>query len=125
MHSGLPVELVGWQTCRGEAVVQEDDIQSILGFNNNLARFAALLVVLTLVATPLFADSTARIEGRVEDTTGAVVPNDMVVPPLAMALGVPAKIRPDALPEGAHALPAAVYVDNGRRYREELRRIDI
>src|SRR6266404_5285322 len=40
MHSGLPVELVGWQTCRGEAVVQEDDIQRILGFNNNLARFA-------------------------------------------------------------------------------------
>jgi carbonic anhydrase/acetyltransferase-like protein (isoleucine patch superfamily) len=56
---------------------------------------------------------------------GAVVPNNMVVPPLAMALGVPAKIRPDALPEGAHAPAAAVYVDNGRRYREELRRIDI
>jgi carbonic anhydrase/acetyltransferase-like protein (isoleucine patch superfamily) len=56
---------------------------------------------------------------------GAVVPNDMVVPPLAMALGVPAKIRPDAVPEGAQAFAAAVYVDNGRRYREELRRIDI
>ena len=40
MHNGLPVELVGWQACRGEAVVQEDDIQRILGFNNNLARFA-------------------------------------------------------------------------------------
>jgi len=56
---------------------------------------------------------------------GAVVPNDTVVPPLAMALGVPVKIRPDALPEVAHALAAAVYVDNGRRYRNELRRIDI
>jgi len=40
MRSGLPVELVGWQTSRGDAVVQEDDIQRILGFNNNLARFA-------------------------------------------------------------------------------------
>jgi carbonic anhydrase/acetyltransferase-like protein (isoleucine patch superfamily) len=56
---------------------------------------------------------------------GAVVPNDMVVPPLAMALGVPAKIRPDALPEGAHAIAVAAYVDNGHRYREQLRRIDI
>ena len=55
---------------------------------------------------------------------GAVVPNDMVVPPRAMALGVPAKIRPDAVPEGAQELAAAVYVDNGRRYCEELRRID-
>jgi purine nucleosidase len=40
MRSSLPVELVGWQTSRGKAVVQEDDIQRILGFNNNLARFA-------------------------------------------------------------------------------------
>jgi purine nucleosidase len=40
MRSGLPVELVGWQTSRGEAVVQEVDIQRILAFNNPLARFA-------------------------------------------------------------------------------------
>jgi purine nucleosidase len=40
MRSGLPVELVGWQTSRGEAVVQENDIERILGFDNNLARFA-------------------------------------------------------------------------------------
>ncbi len=40
MHSGLPVELVGWQTSRGEAVIHEDDIERILGFNNSLARFA-------------------------------------------------------------------------------------
>ena len=38
--SGLPVELVGWQTCRGEAVLNEGDIARILGFNNELARFA-------------------------------------------------------------------------------------
>jgi len=38
--SGLPVELVGWQTSRGDAVVHEDDIAKILGFNNPVARFA-------------------------------------------------------------------------------------
>jgi purine nucleosidase len=38
--SGLPVELVGWQTCRGEAVLNESDIARILRFNNDLARFA-------------------------------------------------------------------------------------
>ena len=40
MLSGLPVELVGWQTCRGDAVLTESDIARVLGFNNDLARFA-------------------------------------------------------------------------------------
>lgn len=40
MLSGLPVELVGWQLSRGDAVVHEDDITHILGFNTPLARFA-------------------------------------------------------------------------------------
>ena len=54
---------------------------------------------------------------------GAVVPGDMEVPSRAMALGVPATVRPDAVREGAHEHAAAMYVDNGVRYREELRRI--
>lgn len=40
MNSGLPVELVGWHLSRGDAVVREDDITHILGFNNPLAKFA-------------------------------------------------------------------------------------
>jgi purine nucleosidase len=40
MNSGLPIELVGWHLSRGEAVVREDDIARILGFNNPLAKFA-------------------------------------------------------------------------------------
>jgi inosine-uridine nucleoside N-ribohydrolase len=40
MLSGLPVELVGWQTCRGDAVLNETDIAHVLGFKNELARFA-------------------------------------------------------------------------------------
>ncbi len=38
--SGLPMELVGWQTSRGDAVIQEDDISRIRAFNNQLAHFA-------------------------------------------------------------------------------------
>jgi purine nucleosidase len=38
--SGLPVELIGWQLSRGDAVLQENDIAHIQGFNNDLARFA-------------------------------------------------------------------------------------
>src|SRR5580765_8370418 len=40
MLSGLPIELVGWQTCRGDAVLGEADIAHVLGFKNELARFA-------------------------------------------------------------------------------------
>jgi purine nucleosidase len=38
--SGLPIELVGWQTSRGDAVIHEDDIGHIQAFNNKLAHFA-------------------------------------------------------------------------------------
>jgi len=40
MLSGLPVEMVGWHTCRGDAVLNEADIAHVLGFNNPVARFA-------------------------------------------------------------------------------------
>jgi carbonic anhydrase/acetyltransferase-like protein (isoleucine patch superfamily) len=55
----------------------------------------------------------------------AVVPNGMEVPSKAMALGVPAKIRPDAVdPDEAIAPAARNYIDNTRIYRESMRRID-
>jgi purine nucleosidase len=40
MHSGLPVELIGWQLCRGDAVLHESDISQVEGFNTPLAHFA-------------------------------------------------------------------------------------
>ncbi len=39
-HSGLPVELIGWQLCRGEAVLGPDDIARVEGFGTKLAHFA-------------------------------------------------------------------------------------
>jgi inosine-uridine nucleoside N-ribohydrolase len=40
LHSGLPVELVGWQTSRGDAVVNESDIARVLRLKNKIADFA-------------------------------------------------------------------------------------
>jgi purine nucleosidase len=40
IRSGLPIELVGWQLSRGDAVLREEDIARILGFNSPLAKFA-------------------------------------------------------------------------------------
>src|SRR5258708_28816023 len=40
MRSGLPVELVGWQLSRNDAVAHQDDIARILAFKTPLAKFA-------------------------------------------------------------------------------------
>lgn len=55
---------------------------------------------------------------------GALVPNNMVVPSGAMALGVPAKLRPDSVPSDLITLSAQSYVERAGRFREKLRRID-
>ena len=54
----------------------------------------------------------------------ALVPNDMEVPARAMAMGVPARLREDSVDSAMIAEIAKGYVENGRRYRSELRRID-
>jgi carbonic anhydrase/acetyltransferase-like protein (isoleucine patch superfamily) len=55
---------------------------------------------------------------------GAVVSGGTVVPSGAMALGIPARIRPDCVTSDMIALGMQSYVDRGHRYRAELRRID-
>jgi carbonic anhydrase/acetyltransferase-like protein (isoleucine patch superfamily) len=54
----------------------------------------------------------------------AVVPNNMEVPAGALALGVPATIRPDRSDQGMIRLSADEYVTNGHRFRELLVRLD-
>ena len=55
---------------------------------------------------------------------GAVVSNGMEVPSNAMALGVPAKIRPDSVNDGAISLAVEAYVANVDIYKSGLRRLD-
>ena len=66
----------------------------------------------------------AVVETRALVGAGAVVPNGMVVPTGAMALGVPAKLRLDAVDADEIAANAQQYVKNGARYRLDLRRLD-
>ena len=55
---------------------------------------------------------------------GAVVSGGTVVPSGAMALGIPAKIRPDVVTEDMIVLAMQSYVDRAKRYRTGLRRLD-
>ena len=56
--------------------------------------------------------------------SGAVVPGDMEVPSGAMALGVPAKLRLDAVTPAMIEEAKSSYVRRIARYRAELRRLD-
>ena len=54
----------------------------------------------------------------------AVVPNNMEVPSRGLALGVPAKVREGAADSREIDHAVDFYVDNARRYRKGLRRLD-
>ncbi len=54
----------------------------------------------------------------------AVVPNNMEVPAGALAVGVPAVIRPGKSSLVLIQISGAEYVENGRRYRQSLVRLD-
>lgn len=54
----------------------------------------------------------------------ALVTNDVIVPPYARALGVPARITADVIPQGAFVDQAAGYVRRAHWYAGQLRRLD-
>jgi carbonic anhydrase/acetyltransferase-like protein (isoleucine patch superfamily) len=55
----------------------------------------------------------------------ALVPNDMEVPSRALAVGVPARLKLDAVdPSIMITANAANYVRNGKHFKEHLRRLD-
>jgi carbonic anhydrase/acetyltransferase-like protein (isoleucine patch superfamily) len=67
-------------------------------------------------------DAIVRSGGLVG--AGAVVSGGVEVPSGAMALGVPAKIRPDSVDPASIRVGMLSYVERGRHYRAQLRRID-
>jgi carbonic anhydrase/acetyltransferase-like protein (isoleucine patch superfamily) len=77
-----------------------------------------------LVGTGSIVLHRAVVESDALVGAGAVVPNDMRVPSRAMALGIPAKLRPDSVDTDDIARIVEQYVGNGARYHAELRRLD-
>lgn len=77
-----------------------------------------------------FVGNGAIVLHRVIVRTGAlvganaVVNNDVEVPSGAMALGIPAKIRPDSVRPGMIEDGVEAYVERAQLYREHLRRLD-
>ena len=72
LRSGLPVELVGWQLCRGPAVLTPSDIQHIGRIDTELARFT------------VECNSTARAAYRVQTGEDGISLPD----PVAMSIAL-------------------------------------
>jgi carbonic anhydrase/acetyltransferase-like protein (isoleucine patch superfamily) len=66
----------------------------------------------------------AVIETGATVGAGAVITNNMRVPANALAVGVPAIIKPDRSDAAVVEMMARVYVDNGARYRSTMSRLD-
>ena len=57
VRSGLPIELVGWHLCRGQAVLNPSDIQRVLSFGTPLAKFT---IECNSVAQQAFLEQTGE-----------------------------------------------------------------
>lgn len=66
----------------------------------------------------------ARVGAGATVGAGAVITNDMEVPPAALAVGVPAAIKEGRSDPALITAMAQIYVDNSARFRSSLRRID-
>jgi carbonic anhydrase/acetyltransferase-like protein (isoleucine patch superfamily) len=66
----------------------------------------------------------AVIESGATVAANAVVPNRMVVPANALAVGIPATIKPGKSDAAMIKMSASVYVENGQNFRKHLTRID-
>jgi carbonic anhydrase/acetyltransferase-like protein (isoleucine patch superfamily) len=78
----------------------------------------------SLVGTGSVVLHRARVGSGALVGAAALVPNGMDVPSGAVAVGVPARVREGAADSADIVRNAAGYVQNGKRYLDELRRLD-
>ena len=78
-----------------------------------------------LVGTNAVVLHRAMVRSNALVGASALVPNGMEVPSGAMALGVQARLRLDAVTPDMIVPNAANYVRNGQRYASLLRRVDV
>ena len=78
-----------------------------------------------LVGSGAIVLNGAVVEDEALIGAGAVVSGSTKVPSRAMALGVPAKVKPDAVDPATQIVPGMqVYLERARTYRATLRRLD-
>lgn len=69
-RSGLPIEMVGWQVSRDDAVLHEAEIQQVLGFGTERAKFA---IECNRIARKAFKTQTGQDGISLPDPTAMAV----------------------------------------------------
>lgn len=77
-----------------------------------------------LVGSGALVHHEAVVETGALVAAGAVVTHGTVVPSGALAVGVPARIKLDAADQSILKYSVATYVENAKRYPQDLRRIE-
>lgn len=78
----------------------------------------------SLVGSGAIVLNGAVVEDEALVAAGAVVAGSMVVPRRAMAMGVPAVLKLDRVDPATIQVGMHVYLERGRTYRTQLRRLD-
>lgn len=95
----------------------------VVGHNAHIE--AALIGDNVLIASGSLVLNGARVDDGALVAAGTVVAPKMHVPARRMAVGVPARLREDYLvPQGRYDYAVDSYVQRGKRFRAELRRLD-
>lgn len=76
-----------------------------------------------LVGSGALVHHAVIVESGALVAAGAVVTHGTVVPSGSLAVGVPARIKPDAADQNVLRYSVATYVENAKRYPQLLRRI--
>jgi carbonic anhydrase/acetyltransferase-like protein (isoleucine patch superfamily) len=111
-------------------VVHTTAVQDTVIGNNCVVGHNAHIEAATIGDNVLIASGSLVLNGsRVDDgalvAAGTVVAPKMHVPARRMVVGVPARVREDYLvPEGHYDYAVESYVQRGKRFRVELRRLE-
>jgi carbonic anhydrase/acetyltransferase-like protein (isoleucine patch superfamily) len=93
---------------------------------HNVHIEAATIADRVLISSGSVVLNGSRIDEGAIVAAGAVVSPNAHVPARRMALGIPAKIRDGyEVPEGRFQYAVDSYVQRGKRFRAELRRLDV
>ena len=94
----------------------------VVGHNTHIE--AACIGDNVLIASGSIVLNGSRVDDGALVAAGAVVAPNMHVPARRMAVGVPARVREDYLvPAGRYDSAVESYVQRGKRFRAELRRL--
>ncbi len=112
----------------GTVVHATDDLDTVIGDRCVVGHLAHLEGCTVndgaLVGSGSVVLHRARVGSGATVGANAVVTNNMAVPPGALAVGAPAVIKEGRSSAEGIELAASLYVENGKRYRDELRRLD-